>query len=310
MRFRSYPKIGASAGAVGGPWVATEKLHGANFVVAISAGEVRFGKRKEWLDEGAAFFGWQLLAHELGDRCRAVAEETRAPQVVCYGELHGGRYPHGDVPAIPGVDPVQTGVWYAPDLRWAIFDILVAEGDEDAGELLAHSDLEPLAAHAGLISVPVLTRGKRDQLERLAVEAPTAMPARYGLPALAGNLREGFVLKPDRRLSANERPAVKRKLPDFDDARFDEGRGWKPGYVSCADLCDAGRRLVNPARLASARSKVGQGPAAIIDEVVLDVAGVLATVFAEAWRDLDAADEARVLAALREAANRLGARRT
>ena len=61
-------------------------------------------------------------------------------------------------------------------------------------------------------------------------------------------------------------------------------------------------RLVNPARVASARSKVGADPAEVIDEIVLDVAVDLETVFAAAWRALGPAGEASVLAEVRAAA--------
>lgn len=126
MRFHAYPRIGANAGSAGGPWVATEKVHGANFVVGVAGDDVRFGKRKAWLARDAAFFGWQLIAAELEERVRAVARAVGAVHVVCYGELFGGGYPHPDVAEVPGLAPVQTGIWYAPDLRWALFDLLVA----------------------------------------------------------------------------------------------------------------------------------------------------------------------------------------
>src|SRR5204862_5759400 len=121
-------------------------------------------------------------------------------------------------------------------------------------------------------------------MERVPVSAPTGVPALLGLPAIAGNLREGFVAKPDRRAPAGARPILKRKLPDFDDARFDEASAWDPGHLDEAALIAWARRLVNPARLASARSKVGEDPRAIADEIVLDVAIDLETVFAASWR--------------------------
>ena len=51
MRFRPYSKMPASDEAreqpgPGGTWVALEKLHGAQLVVAVQGGQVRFGKRK------------------------------------------------------------------------------------------------------------------------------------------------------------------------------------------------------------------------------------------------------------------------
>ncbi|MBA2540072.1 MAG: RNA ligase, partial [Deltaproteobacteria bacterium] len=280
MRFRAYPKIGNATDKAGGLWVATEKLHGANFVIGVAGEVVRFGKRKDWLAPDASFFGWQLIAPELADRARCIARALDAPQVVCFGELFGGAYPHPDVPSAPGLSAVQTGVWYAPDLRWAMFDLLVATGDDDDGELIAFVEVEELAGAAGLTTAPVIGRGRRDDLDRLEVTGPTELPARFGLPAIANNLREGYVLKPDRRMRNGERPILKRKLADFDDARFDEAAAWDPEHLAIDQLIAWAERLTNPARIASARSKVGTDRAAIIDEAVLDVLVDLETVFA------------------------------
>lgn len=302
MRFRTYPKIGSGAESMGGFWVATEKIHGANFVIGVAGDDVTFGKRKAWLAEDDAFFGWQLLAKELADRVRVIAREVGAAQVVCFGELFGGGYPHPDVAAIPGMTPVQTGIWYAPDLRWAMFDVLVATTDAEDGELLAFSEVEALAAIAALTTPPVIARGKYGDIERWPIVGPTELPARFGLPPIADNLREGFVAKPDRRCAYDARPIVKKKLADFDDARFDAGEAWDPGHLDAEALIAWARRLVNPARVASARSKVGEDAAAIVDEIVLDVGIDLETVFAQSWRALGDR-EALVLAAIRAAAH-------
>lgn len=306
MRFRTYPKIGgATAGSVGGPWVATEKLHGANFVVGSAGGALAFGKRKAWLAPDDDFFGWQILARELAAPIAEVARVLGAAQVVCFGELVGGGYPHPEVAAVPGLSAVQTGIWYAPDLRWVMFDILVATGDDDDGELLAFREVEELASSAGLLVPPVLGRGRFGELDRIPVAAPTELPARLGLPPIDHNLREGFVAKPDKRMPYGARPIVKRKLPDFDDARFDDGAAWDPGQLSVDELVAWARRLVNPARVASARSKVGVDPCAIVDEIVLDVAVDLETVFRAAWRSLGPTGETTVLDAVRAAATAL-----
>jgi len=39
------------------------------------------------------------------------------------GELFGGAYPHKDVPANPKVKPVQTGIWYSPNIEFIAFDL-------------------------------------------------------------------------------------------------------------------------------------------------------------------------------------------
>src|SRR5690606_2985260 len=159
VRHRFYGKIagpGEPLGLVpGGPWVALEKIHGAQMLIAVEAGRVRFGKRKAWLDDDDPFFGWQLVRAKLADTAAAAAKRLGAPIVVFYGELFGGAYPHPAVRPAPGLQPVQTGIWYAPDLRWAAFDALVARDDDDDGELLAFHELSELSKETGLMVPPV-----------------------------------------------------------------------------------------------------------------------------------------------------------
>ncbi len=309
MRFRMFPKIpthrAAPPRAMGGPWVALEKLHGGQLVVACDGDAVHVGKRKAWLAAGEPFFGWQLIAGELAAGVRAIARQAAARQAVLFGELIGGGYPHPEVAAVPGLTPVQTGIWYTPALAWVAFDALVAAGDDDEGELLAHRELEELAGAAGVRTAPRLARGTRAELERVEVRFPTRVPAWFGLPPLADNLAEGVVLKPDARCAPEGRPVIKRKLPEFDDERYREAEGWDPGHLGEDDLLAWIERLVQPARLASARSKVGADPAAIVDEVALDVAIDLGLAFSGAWERLPPDAQERVLARAREHARRL-----
>ena len=60
------------------------------------------------------------------------------------------------------------------------------------------------------------------------VRFATRVPARLGLPLLPDNVAEGYVLKHEARGPACTRPAVKRRIPEFDDARFDDGAAWDP----------------------------------------------------------------------------------
>lgn len=309
MRFRMFPKIPTHRSApprpMGGPWVALEKLHGGQLVLASDGEAVHVGKRKAWLAADEPFFGWQLIAAELGAGVRAIARASGAGQTVLFGELIGGGYPHPDVAPVPGLSPVQTGIWYTPGLAWVAFDALVAAGDDDPGELLAHRELEELAAAAGVRTAPRVGRGTRAELEHIAIRFPTHVPAWFGLPPLDGNIAEGVVLKPDGRCAPEDRPVVKRKIPEFDDERFRDGDGWDPGRLGEADLAGWIDRLVGPARLASARSKVGTDPAAIADEVALDVAIDLGLAFRGAWDQLPPEAQERILARAREHARRL-----
>jgi Rnl2 family RNA ligase len=300
MRFRLFPKIpthrAAPPRAMGGPWVALEKLHGAQLVVASDGGAVHVGKRKAWLAPDEPFFGWQLIAGELAAGITALAAAAGARQVVAFGELIGGAYPHSAVAAVPGLSAVQTGIWYTPAITWVPFDVLVAGGDDDDGELLAHHEVEALAATAGVRTPPRLARGTRSELERVDVRFTTHVPAWFGLPALANNLAEGIVLKPDARCAPDARPVIKRKLPEFSDDRFAEAEAWNPGRMTERDLLAWVERMIQPARIASARSKVGTATAAIVDEVALDVSIDLGLAFADAWSRLAPDAQERVVA--------------
>lgn len=308
VRHRAFGKIagpGEALGLVpGGPWVALEKIHGAQMMIAVQGPEIRFGKRKAWLDEDEPFFGWQLVRAGLAERARAAARAIGAPQVVLYGELFGGAYPHPEVPAVPGLQPVQTGVWYAPDLRWAVFDALVAGGDEDEGELLAFRELATVAGGADLMTPPLVRAGPRPQVEATAIRAPTRVPAALGLPPLEDNFAEGLVIRPDARGRPGARPIYKRKIAEFDELRFRESEAWDPARpVTPEALAAWAERLVGPPRIASAASKWGRHDrAALIEEIELDVMIDVSGAFPRAFAALGEAGEAALRAAIRAAA--------
>lgn len=305
LEHQPYPKIERSADdrfdRYRGEWVATEKIHGANLVVATDGVTIRVGKRKAWLADDEPFFGWQLLRGELFHGAATVHRRWGAAGVVwIYGELFGGQYPHPDVAALPGLTAVQTGVWYAPSLVFAAFDILV-EPSEGESVFLSHDESTFLAREAGWWAASLLARGRYAEVSATPTRFPTRVPSRLGLPALPNNFAEGIVLKAAASMSPSQRPAVKRKIAEFEEARFDDSHAFDPHVlVTAAQLLDVAIDLMNGARIASARSKVGTAPELVLDEAVLD-----------AWIDLEAAlptavaalrpvDEAQIQRAMRE----------
>ncbi|MFI8101152.1 RNA ligase family protein [Streptomyces sp. NPDC086023] len=307
-RWQPYPKIPSrvrlaeSAGVR--EWVALEKVHGANFAVVCDGTGVRPAKRRELLGEGALddFFGvariWPALAVAAG-RCadalrRGYGADPAAP-VTVYGELAGGRYPHPDVPPEPAAEPVQTGVWYAPDLLWLPFDAAVT-GASDApdGVLWAGDrDLRHAAAAAGLHCAPLLGRGRLGRLQEENPEFPTRVPALLGLPELSGNLAEGLVIKPAEAWSPAPgtsapaaRPVAKLKHPAFaEDARYDGARPYRAPSGGAAGvpgwLLGEVTALLTPNRAAAAVSKLGprvpaeQLAAEIAQDVVEEITAAL-----------------------------------
>lgn len=309
MQHRGFPKIagpGEHPGAAppGGPWVALEKVHGAQMVIAVDGEGVHFGKRKAWLRHDEPFFGWQLLRAPLTIAAHAARARLAVDTVVLYGELYGGAYPHPDVPAVPGLAPVQTGIWYAPDLRYAVFDVLVASGAQDEGEFLAHREVVALAREIGLDSPPVLHSGPRSACLMVPVRQPTRVPLARGLPELAGNLAEGVVLKPDARARPSTRIVYKQKIAEFDEQRFAEAEAWDADQrLDLPALLAHARRMVNPPRIASAASKWGTDDrGALLDEISLDVMIDLGAAFPAAVAALSPADEDSLRATILAAA--------
>jgi len=302
MKFLSFPKIStsfseANPSRYSGAWVAQEKVHGAQLVAGVSVKEIRFGKRKGWLSDSDTFFGWQLIRSDLQVFATKLFESFSFPKgtiAYYYGELFGGSYPHSSVDPIEGMQPVQTGVWYSPSYHWMIFDAVVCpEGELSSAYFLGARELSEGIQKLGGICPPVLSRGRLNDLLSLPVRYITRIPAKLNLPEISSNRAEGLVIKPEVSLPIDQRVVIKRKIDEFDEKRFDESEAWDPNQIlSYEGLSKWASRMVNPPRLASARSKVGtDNTHALIEEVILDVMIDLEAAFPATLRHLDAEKE-------------------
>jgi len=284
-----YPKI-AAGGRIGAPrvreWIALEKVHGAHFAVVCDTAGTHPAKRREMLPQDDAmdgFFGvsrvWPALAvaaARLAAALRAGYGENHGETatVTVYGELAGGRYPHPDVPAVPGLDPVQTGVWYAPDLRWLPFDAAVETPNGRCW--VSDRALREAAEVAGLVCVPVLARGPLAKLQELPSAFPSKVPGLFGLPALEDDLAEGYVLKPAGEWCEQQgrRPLAKVKQRNFaEDERFEGARPYLAPPEGAAGvpvwLLGQATALLTPSRAAAAVSKTG--PRTQADALALEI---------------------------------------
>lgn len=305
-----YPKIPQRFGdgaLPGGVWVAEEKVHGAHLALVSDGRTTRAAGRRGLLDEDrfAGFFGVATIWPQLATAASAAAR-TAGTDLVLYGELAGGRYPHPGVPAVDGAEPVQTGVWYAPGLVWLAFDAAVRTGD--GWRWTGRAALVELTAAVGLACVPALGEGPRQRLRGLPVDFPTRVPAALGLPELPGNRAEGFVVKPAFAWHTGERgprPVLKVKHPEFaEDARYAGARPYVPPAGGLpAWLVAAAVERLTPPRVAAARSKLG--PATAADELAAEVvADLLADLDADLG-GLPRPDRTRLAAALTPAARTL-----
>jgi hypothetical protein len=110
-----------------------------------------------------------------------------AVHVTLYGELFGGAYPHLDVPPVPGVQAVQTGVYYSPRIEFCAFDLAREDAQGERHYLDSDVLLKLCEAEGVLVAKPLLI-GSYEQ----ALEFPTGfeshVPGWFGLPPLRGSV--------------------------------------------------------------------------------------------------------------------------
>jgi Rnl2 family RNA ligase len=248
-------------------WVVTEKVHGAHFVLVTDGREVRPAKRKAFLDPQDDFYGHAPVTARLtapvlalfANQAQAFLSQGKLERLWVHGELFGGGYPHPQVPPVPDVQPVQTGVWYAPGVEFMAYDL----GVEWKG-YKRFVDFDAAAAAAAAAGVPFakpLFQGSMRDALAFPHRFQSTLPARLGLPPLADNWAEGIVCKPVPGQVVGVRPVVKRKIAEFaEDERFHQATARAvpvPGLDPVEWLVLEAAAHCTENRLQSALSKAG-----------------------------------------------------
>lgn len=218
-------------------WVVTEKIHGANFSWVIQSDEVRGAKRKGWIEEGEDFFGHLALMGTLGSGVREIAKylknkaDVRAEVVMVIGEIYGGEYPHPNVLPVPGVQPVQTGVWYCPQIAFCAFDIAVIGQGETVRRYLDFDTMVEACERGKVPYSRPLFIGGYEEASAWPLGFETTIPTEHKLPSLGPtNKAEGVVLKPRKEVPGlgGVRPVLKRKIAEFaEDERYHSAKKWE-----------------------------------------------------------------------------------
>ena len=238
-------------------WCVTEKVHGANFSIYIyKSGEICCGKRTGFIEEGDSFFGYFSVVDKMRQQLYELSEElfTLYPSadheenghIVLFGELFGGFYP-GLSPTSADVKPVQTGVWYSPQLEFMLFDICVAMTENVVMHFLPFDEAITLANKYGVFCAEPLRIGSlTDCVGNFDINFPSTIPERLGLPDIPllardhdtnlncskkkkkdscdahNNHAEGVVIRifngpPIATTEASSRPIMKLKTKTFED---------------------------------------------------------------------------------------------
>ncbi|WP_160714973.1 RNA ligase family protein [Chitinophaga solisilvae] len=252
-------------------WIVTEKIHGANFSFVYEQRKLLFAKRKAYLSWTDDFFGFQTVVNEMEDNILRLFEQLSsdmpAQRYIIYGELFGGKYPHPEVTPVPYVQAIQTGVYYAPSIRFCAFDIAV----EDTAGGKQYLDYESALAYFerfGIFCAKALFSGKWNEALQVDIRINSLIPAQLRLPELDTNLIEGVVIKPLRHsglISTDIRPIIKVKNPEFDEEqKFHEAEKWSfiPKVTSRSEklsfLVEEISGYITVNRLNSAISKTGR----------------------------------------------------
>lgn len=234
-------------------WIATEKVHGANFgVYSTEFGKsVRYSKRSGIMPHNEHFFGYHVLIPELVPQvgqvrnalCELVKENVHT--VIMNGELFGGKYLH---PAVPkskqtfllagkprGISAVQTDSFpqYSPNLHFYAFDIKYRRQATDEVITLTFDEATSIFEKVkGLLYAKPIIRGPMDKVAAFDVETfQTTIPPLVGMGnfPLKGNWAEGLVVKHCKRGTVGWNPKcatiLKFKCVAFQEISTDRRQG-------------------------------------------------------------------------------------
>ena len=251
----------------------TEKIHGANsqccFTIEDGIWTVKFGKRTSFIGENANFYNLPyLLKYYLPRFKRCIQERIlngeRKIEIVFYGEVFGGAYPHKEVDRFSKYLPensstVQRGVWYCPRNDWAMFDIFVST--EDKSYFVSPSKMFQWAKEFDIPTVPLLATVKGlEEALNYPNDKDSVVYQRYGIPAIEGNTMEGVVCKPehDFNLSSGERAIFKNKSDKFKEVVAHKKREPIELSSAMASLVAYSDDYINENRMNAVISKFGE----------------------------------------------------
>ncbi|MCK9576233.1 MAG: RNA ligase family protein [Candidatus Pacearchaeota archaeon] len=248
-------------------------VHNSNFSFWYDGVKMKYAKRTGFIDATENFFNYEEVATKENPKIIAMWDFIKSEikdfgmefdlgELVVYGELFGGTYPHPDVPRNPHATAVQKGLFYSPTNEFYCFDIKVN------GRLLGETQKGELCEQFGIFWDEPLFEGTFNECLKYPNLFPTTIPKRLGLPEIEGNVCEGVVIKPIevKRSWAGNRVIFKNK-----NEKYAEITGKKSGEKSmkqpkeAIELSEAGNELletlmqyVNENRLNAVISKLGE----------------------------------------------------
>ncbi len=236
-------------------FVVQEKVHGANFSFITDGEYVRCGKRTSIIEEDEVFYNHNKLSH-LHENVLKLSKLTKSQDVIVYGEICGGNYPHKDVEN-QGTKAIQKGIFYSSKIQFFAFDIKIN------GEYVDFHTFEKLCADSGIPYLPSLFSGTLRECVKFQNEYTTTIPNMLSLPQLDNNICEGNIIRPIEVLFFNNgsRVILKNKNSKFKEKKGNSGTKTYKETLSISDeVLDIINELelyITENRLRNVISKIG-----------------------------------------------------
>ena len=210
-------------------WNVLLKLHGACFSLYVDGDNIIPARKRNFIDsDDGAFYNYKQvigsIEHEIKMAYETLYNKYGHKNVIFYGELAGGKYPHKDVTRNNTSKKIGHGVYYAPFNFYYIFDIKVN------GVYLDHSEVVDICNAASLIVAEPLFKGSLDECLKYPNTFEDPMYQYFGLPKIDNNMCEGVVIKPETAcyFGNGSRCILKNKNPKFSEISKGKGKTRKP----------------------------------------------------------------------------------
>ena len=193
-------------------FVVQEKVHGANLSVWCTNNGIKVGSRNKFLEDGTNFFNWEQVLDKYRPNIQKLYALLNKPtEVVLYGEIYGGNYPHDKVKAVHKAQQVQSKIYYCPHNDFHGFDIKVD------GVYLPVEEVNRVYDTCGIPYARTLCEGTLDTCLEYPNQFVTTLPRIHNCPPIEGNTCEGIVIRPNRSafLPTGSRVILKSKNKKF-----------------------------------------------------------------------------------------------
>lgn len=277
MNFQKYPSIEnldrtkfvnaiIEEGKDYGEWVVSEKIHGCSFAIYMNKIGLKYARRNGFLTYQDNFYNFETVMDQYNLRFKKLYQviselyniSIDELEVILYGELFGGLYPHDDVEKDKKSTTIQKGVYYSPSNYFYAFDIKV-------NNIFMNIDIfETLMQDCNFLYAKSLAKGFFKDVINYSNKFQTTIPNQLGLPEIENNFCEGVVIKPviSRKLTDGSRVILKNKNNDWKE-KEKRDKTKKPKILDLtlvddemnmySDLCD----LVTENRLRNVLSHIG-----------------------------------------------------